>query len=165
MDEYHGEDVGTMAADDRKAAPFAQKTEIPFTGNWVALIAAIRSTYDVNTAWWKNIHGSWGGPVLQDVQGVSSLQSGCRRAHSRVLGDDQEGSGKPAEPDSGAVSRKSSPWSGKRKNPSRKAVGSDTHEGGEADPALDLKEFADVSYPHSECRTQAWKRMVHETFL
>lgn len=33
--------------------PFAQKAEIPFAGNWSSLIAAMRSTYDVNTAWWQ----------------------------------------------------------------------------------------------------------------
>jgi hypothetical protein len=34
-------------------SPLAQKAEMPFTGNWRSLIGAMRSSYEVNTAWWQ----------------------------------------------------------------------------------------------------------------
>ncbi len=36
-----------------KDSPLTQKAEIPFAGNWRSLISAMRSTYEVNTAWWQ----------------------------------------------------------------------------------------------------------------
>ena len=42
-----------------KDSPLGQKAEIPFADNWRSLIAAMRSTYEVNTAWWQTFmdHG------------------------------------------------------------------------------------------------------------
>jgi len=34
-------------------APWLQKPELPFQGNWSSWIAAMRSTYEVNTSWWQ----------------------------------------------------------------------------------------------------------------
>jgi hypothetical protein len=42
-----------------KDTPLMQKAEIPFSGNWSALLSAMRSTFDVNAAWWQTLvdHG------------------------------------------------------------------------------------------------------------
>ena len=34
-------------------SPVMQKMELPFKGNWSSWVAAVRSTYEVNTSWWQ----------------------------------------------------------------------------------------------------------------
>ncbi len=36
-----------------KDSPLGRNVEVPFSGNWRSLIAAMRSTHEVNTAWWQ----------------------------------------------------------------------------------------------------------------
>ncbi|MDQ7784078.1 MAG: hypothetical protein RDU20_14435 [Desulfomonilaceae bacterium] len=42
-----------------KDAPSPSKADIPFADNWRSLIGAMRSTYEVNTSWWRTFmdHG------------------------------------------------------------------------------------------------------------
>lgn len=36
-----------------KDSPLAKKAEIPYKENWRSMIEAMRSSYEVNTAWWQ----------------------------------------------------------------------------------------------------------------
>jgi len=59
-----------------KDSPLTPKAEIPFTGNWRSLIAAMRSSYEVNTAWWQTFMDHTEGLLFRMLK-ESPLYSGA----------------------------------------------------------------------------------------